>query len=80
VPKGVATRPLRSTDGTVYVVTEGEGRVVIGEQLFDLAAGEIFVVPSWSPRAFTAASDLVLFSFSDRAAQQSLALWREQRE
>jgi gentisate 1,2-dioxygenase len=78
IPKGVSTRTLRSTDGSVHVVTEGEGRVAIGDQHFDLAAGDIFVVPGWSPRAFTATSDLVLFSFSDRAAQQSLGLWREQ--
>ncbi len=78
IPKGVSTRTLRSTDGSVHVVTEGEGRVDIGDQSFDLAAGDIFVVPGWSPRAFTAARDLVLFSFSDRAAQQSLGLWREQ--
>jgi gentisate 1,2-dioxygenase len=78
VPKGVSLKPLRATDGSVYVVTEGEGRGSIGDQSWDLAQGDIFVVPSWSPRAFAATRDLVLFSFSDRAAQQSLALWREQ--
>jgi len=78
VPKGVTLQPLRSTDGAVYVVTEGEGRVTIGDESFDLVPKDIFVVPSWAPRAFTATSDLVLFSFSDRAAQRSLALWREQ--
>ena len=77
IPTGVSTRTMRSTDGSVQVVTEGEGRVDIGDQSFDLAAGDIFVVPGWSPRAFTATRDLVLFSFSDRAAQQSLGLWRE---
>jgi len=80
VPTGVTLKPLRSTDGGVYVVTEGAGRAMLGEQSFDLAAGDIFVVPSWSPRALSATSDLVLFSFSDRAAQQSLALWREEAE
>jgi len=78
IPQGAALAPLRSTDGSVYVVTEGQGRVAIDDQSFELAAGDIFVVPSWCPRAFTAVSDLVLFSFSDRAAQRSLALWREQ--
>ena len=78
IPAGVSTRTLRSTDGSVHVVTEGEGRVAVGGQSFDLAPGDIFVVPSWAPRAFTATSDLVLFSFSDRAAQHSLGLWREQ--
>jgi gentisate 1,2-dioxygenase len=78
VPKGLRLQPLRSTDACVHVVTEGEGRVTIGDESFDLASGDIFVVPSWSPRAFAADSDLVLFSFSDRATQQSLALWREE--
>ena len=79
VPKRGATRPSRSTDGSVHVVTEGKGAVTIAEHSFDLAPGDIFVVPSWSARTFTAASDLVMFSFSDRAAQESLGLWRESR-
>ena len=78
VPKGHATRGVRATDGTVYVVTEGSGTATIDEQLRHLVRGDIFVVPSWSARAFTATNDLVLFSFSDRAAQQKLGLWREQ--
>ena len=78
IPQGVVTQPLRSTDGTVCVVTEGQGCVTVGDQSFELAAGDIFVVPSWSPRSFTAADDLVLFSFSDRPAQKALGLWREQ--
>lgn len=60
-------------------MTEGKGTVTIAEHSFDLAPGDIFVVPSWSARTFTAASDLVMFSFSDRAAQESLGLWRESR-
>ena len=77
IPKALATRALRSTDGTVHVVSEGMGSVTIGGQTFDLLQGDIFIVPSWVPRSFAAATDLVLFSFSDRAAQQKLSLWRE---
>jgi gentisate 1,2-dioxygenase len=78
IPKGVTTRTARSTDGSVYTVTEGEGTVTIGEHAFDLSPGDIFVIPSWYFRSFTTTSDLVLFTFSDRAAQQKLGLWREQ--
>ena len=78
VPKDHSTRPVRSTDGGVYVVTEGEATATIGDHSFDLAAGDIFVIPSWYPRSFTANRDLVLFNFSDRTAQQRLGLWREQ--
>jgi gentisate 1,2-dioxygenase len=78
IPAGCTTMASRSTDGSVQVVMEGQGRVAIGDQSFELAPGDIFVIPGWSARTFTAVSELVLFSFSDRAAQHSLGLWREQ--
>jgi gentisate 1,2-dioxygenase len=37
------------------------------------------VVPGWIPHAVRATGDLVLFSFSDRAAQEKLGFFREQR-
>ena len=37
-----------------------------------------FVVPSWAPMSHDAQDDAVLFSLSDRPAQQALGLWREQ--
>jgi gentisate 1,2-dioxygenase len=78
VPKGLQTLGVKSTDGAVYVVVEGEGHVSIGPAEYSLAEGDIFVVPSWNERRFSADSDLVLFSFSDKAAQERLGLWREQ--
>jgi gentisate 1,2-dioxygenase len=42
-----------------------------------LSESDIFVVPAWASRRFRATRDLVLFSFSDRAAQTRLGLWRE---
>jgi gentisate 1,2-dioxygenase len=36
------------------------------------------VAPSWAPIAHDAQSEAVLFSISDRPAQQALGLWREQ--
>ncbi len=39
---------------------------------------ELVVVPAWAERQFKAEGDLVLFSYSDRATQERLSLWREQ--
>jgi gentisate 1,2-dioxygenase len=78
IPAGFETRGVKSTDGGVYVVVEGEGTVDIGDAQYRLAEGDIFVVPAWFERRFSARQDLVLFSFSDKATQERLGLWREQ--
>lgn len=79
LPAGFATAPYRSTDGTVFSVVDGEGESVIGGQKFRWKARDVFVVPSWTAVTHRADGDAVLFSFSDRAAQEKLGLWREQR-
>ncbi|HWA39549.1 MAG TPA: gentisate 1,2-dioxygenase [Burkholderiales bacterium] len=79
LPKGLRTQPCRSTDGTVYCVVEGTGRARIGGEAFEFGARDVFVVPSWHPLALEADAETVLFSFSDRPAQQALGLWREKR-
>jgi gentisate 1,2-dioxygenase len=79
LPRGFGTRPRRSTDATVFVVVEGEGQARIAGQEMALAQRDLFVVPSWSALELAAASDLVLFAYSDAAAQQKLGLWREAR-
>jgi len=78
LPKGYAGRRARSTDGAVYCVVEGRGSVVIGETRFDFSPHDVFVVPSWEFCQLTAATDSVLFSYSDRAAQEALGFWREE--
>ncbi len=77
VPAGFETRGARSSDGIIHVVVEGEGTLFIDNVAFALTPGEIVVVPSWAERRFVAKSDLVLFSYSDRATQEKLGLWRE---
>jgi gentisate 1,2-dioxygenase len=77
VPAGFETRAARSSDGMIHVVVEGAGTLFIDGKLFALSPGEIVVVPSWAERRITADSDLVLFSYSDRATQEKLGLWRE---
>ena len=78
LPKGFAGRKHRSTDGGVYCVVEGRGRADIGTAHFDFAPHDVFVVPSWEIHRFTAATDCVIFSYSDRAAQEALGFWREE--
>ena len=79
LPAGFATRPYRSSDGMVFVVVEGRGEVDVGGQRFDLVPRDVFVVPGWMPCMLRATEELLLFSFSDRAAQEKLGIFREER-
>ena len=71
-------RPWRRTDGSVFCVAEGHGSVTIGEQQFPFSPHDVFVVPPWQPCRLRADAESILFSYSDRAAQEALALWREE--
>lgn len=77
LPGGFSGKSSRCTDGTVYSVIEGEGRVTIGGQSFSFTTRDTFVVPSWNAFSFTAKTNAVLFSFSDRPVQKALGLFRE---
>ena len=77
LPKGFAGEPYRSTDGTVFAVAEGHGTTVIDGKPFDWGVNDVFVVPPWKRYAHKASSEAVLFSISDRPAQEALGLWRE---
>ncbi|HXJ02047.1 MAG TPA: cupin domain-containing protein [Micropepsaceae bacterium] len=78
LPAGFAGQAYRSTDGTVFSVVEGSGTVEIAGETFAFAPRDIFVVPSWTSCRLKASDDVVLFSFSDRAAQEALGFWREE--
>ncbi len=79
LPGGFDTAPYRSTDGTIYSVVEGSGETLVGDTVFRWKPRDIFVVPGWLTHHHRAASDAVLFSFSDRPVQDVLGLWREER-
>jgi len=79
LPAGFYSASYRSTDGTVFVVLEGRGRSDIGDASFDWGESDILVAPSWALQRHHAESEAVIFSFSDRAAQEKLGLWREER-
>ena len=78
LPKSFRGRPYRATDATIYAAVEGRGHSRIGETTLAWGPHDIFVVPSWTPVSHEAIDESVLFSFSDRPAQQVLGLWREQ--
>jgi gentisate 1,2-dioxygenase len=78
LPGGFRGAPYRSTDATVYCAVEGRGVTHIADKAFEWQAHDVFVAPSWSTVRHEAAADAVLFSFSDRPAQQALGLWREE--
>jgi gentisate 1,2-dioxygenase len=79
LPKGFATAPYRSTDGTVYVCVEGRGETTVGDQTLAWGPRDVLVVPSWARHSHRALEESVLFSFSDRPVQEKLGLWREDR-
>ena len=52
----------------------------VGDNRVTFGPGDVLVVPNWCWRHFNAGPDgCVLFVSSDRAAQEKLDLWREER-
>jgi gentisate 1,2-dioxygenase len=79
-PKGVETRPMRSTDGMVMAVAEGRGALKVGDKTFAFGPSDVHAIPGWMWRSFKASEDCFLFFFSDRVAQEKLGLFREERK
>lgn len=76
---GVETAPYRSTDATVFVVVEGSGHSMIGEERIDWGPNDLFCVPTWTWTTHRPDCEAVLFSYSDRGIQEKLDLWGEER-
>lgn len=79
LPKGFRSVSYRSTDATVFIALEGHGRSIIDGKTFEWGPKDIFVAPSWREVVHEALGEAVLFSFSDRAAQDKLGFFRERR-
>lgn len=79
LPAGFQTSPIRSTDAQIYVGVEGAGVLEVDGRELPLACRDVAVAPAWSERRLRAKSDMVLFSYSDKAVQEKLELWREAR-
>ena len=80
LPKGFKSEKYRSTDGTVFVCVEGQGATKIGDKVLQWGPRDVFVVPPWKTYTHEAAKESVLFSISDRPAQEALSIWREDRK
>jgi gentisate 1,2-dioxygenase len=78
-PAGFTTSPYRSSDGMVFVGVEGRGRIEADGRAFDVAPHDVVVVPGWMKYTLSGVGDWVAFSYSDRAAQERLGFFREQR-
>ena len=79
LPANFTTSALRSTDALIVAVAEGAGTVQIGSNMLSFGPKDVFVLPNWSWRRFTAGPEgCVLFVSSDRSAQEKLGLWREE--
>src|SRR6201987_116936 len=78
LPKGFKAEPYRSTDGTIFVCVEGGGSTEVDGTVLEWRPNDVFVVPPWKRYAHRAAKESVLFSISDRPAQEALGIWREE--
>jgi gentisate 1,2-dioxygenase len=78
LPKGFEGKPWRTTENIVFNVSEGSGTVVIAGMRFAFRQHDIFVAPSWCDFAFHANEDCVIFSYSDRAAQEAMGFHRDE--
>jgi gentisate 1,2-dioxygenase len=84
LPRNFRGTRIRSTDGVIYAPVEGRGRTTVTDydgksHAFAWGPRDVFVVPSWMWHRHEASEDSTLFSFSDRAAQEKLGLFREER-
>jgi gentisate 1,2-dioxygenase len=80
LPAGFHGRNYRSTDNAVFVIVEGRGVVEIADRPFEFAPHDVLAVPAWSRIRFATEEQSVIFSYSDRSAQEKLGFWREDVE
>lgn len=77
IPAGFETARRQSSDGSVFVVVEGEGTALVNGEELRLSERDVITIPSWNEVRFAASQDLILFAFSDKASQEKLNLYKE---
>lgn len=77
LPQGFETAGYRSTESTVFSVVEGRGTAKVGETELRFEENDTFVIPNWTEFQIQADTDIILFSFSDRAAQERLGIFQD---
>jgi gentisate 1,2-dioxygenase len=78
-PKGFKGKDYQSTDGAVFVCVEGHGSTKVGDKVLEWSPNDVFTVPSWHKYAHDVKDEAVLFSISDKPAQEALGIWRERK-
>jgi gentisate 1,2-dioxygenase len=76
---GTRTAPVRTVGSAVWQVFDGEAVATVGEEVFEVAKGDVFAVPSWSEVTIQARSGVDLFRFSDEPVYEALGLARTTR-
>ncbi|MBF6126657.1 cupin domain-containing protein [Nocardia brasiliensis] len=62
---GTHTRARRDIGSAVHQVFTGSGRFHLGDTAFEVSAGDLVAIPSWTEWSVEADSELDLFAFSD---------------
>ena len=79
LPKGVETKPYRSTSNGVVYVVAGEGATRVGDWHMSWSRNDVFTLPHWNWITHIAASDDTrLFLITDREVLRRLALLRDE--
>lgn len=80
---GFATKPWRSTAGTVFCVVEGTALATLQRgdsvQRFELSPRDHFVLPPWFTLQLRAEAQCVLFAYNDAPLQRAAGLYRQER-
>ena len=72
-----ASIPTRRVVGSaVWQVFAGVGEVRVGDEVYHLAAGDLFTVPSWAPLCVSTEEGLDAFRFGDDPVYEALGLAR----
>jgi gentisate 1,2-dioxygenase len=77
LPKGFKGKDYRATDGSIFVCVEGKGSTKLEGKTMEWGPRDVFVIPPWQRYSHNASDESVLFSISDRPAQELLGIWRE---
>ena len=78
--KGFKGKPYRTTESIVLAGVEGQATLAVGDTCYEVGPHDIAVVPAWTTHSLAADDETVVFSYSDRAAQEALGFLREEVE
>ena len=73
------TAPVRTVGSAVWQVFDGEAVATVGDDVFEVGKGDLFVVPSWCPVTLRAVRRVDFFRFSDEPVYEALGLARTAR-